>query len=121
MVDSNLPRFSQGLLAALLGLAFLFVWEAVVPALALVLALAVFGGPSLNLWAYLYRALPIPRGEPEPAAPPRFSQMLGAIFLTVATVGLFTTTQESTAWWVVGWGPALVVAVLAAVAATTSF
>lgn len=121
MVDSNLPRFSQGILAVLLAISFLVVLEAAVPVLAVVLAAAVFGGPRWNLWAYLYKSLPIPRGEPEPAAPPRFSQLLGAIFLTVSTVGLFATTQESTAWWVIGWGPALLVAVLAGVAATTSF
>lgn len=121
MVDSHLPRFSQALQAAILALAFLLLAPVVVPIMAVILAAAVFGGPKLNLWAYLYRALPIPRGEPEPAAPPRFSQLLGAIFLAIGTLGLWLAAEESTAWWVVGWGPALIVAVLAGIAAATSF
>lgn len=105
----------------LLGVAFLFDARVVVPILALILGASAFGGPSLNLWAYLYRALPIPRGEPEPAAPPRFAQRLGTVFLTVGTIGLYTAEAESTTWWVLGWGPALMVAVLSAIAATTAF
>lgn len=121
VVDSHLPRFSQALQALILAVAFLLLVPPVVPLMAVILAAAVFGGPKLNLWAHLYRALPIPRGEPEPAAPPRFAQFLGAIFLTIGTLGLWLAAEESTAWWVVGWGPALMVAVLAGVAATTSF
>jgi len=121
MIDSRLPRFSQGLQALLLAAAFLVdaVW--VVPLLAVVLIAAALGGARYNLLAYLYRALPIPAGEPEPAAPPRFAQTLGAVFLTLSSVFLLATGQDSTPWWVLGWGPTLVVAVLAALAATTSF
>ncbi|HZA41188.1 MAG TPA: DUF4395 family protein [Actinomycetota bacterium] len=121
MIDSNLPRFSQGLQAAVLALAFLLDWRVVVPILGAILLAAVTGGPRYNLLAQLYRALPIPRGEPEPAAPPRFAQALGVTFLAIGTVGLFAADPETTAWWIFGWGPALVVAVLAGVAATTSF
>ena len=121
MVDSRLPRFSQGMQAVLLGLAFLFDARFIVPALAVVLGAAVLGGPKLNLWAHLYRALPIPAGEPEPAAPPRFAQMIGTVFLVVGSAGLYLLEAETTTWWVLGWGPALAVAVLSAVAATTSF
>jgi hypothetical protein len=104
-------------------LAAAFVTDArwVVPLMAVILAAAVLGGPQLNLLAHLYRSLPIPPGEPEPAAPPRFAQTLGAIFLVIGSIGLFAATRETAAWWVLGWGPALAVAVLAALAATTSF
>jgi hypothetical protein len=121
VIDSRIPRFSQAVQAAALAIAFLLDLRAVVPVLAAILALAVLGGPSWNLLARLYQLLPIPPGEPEPAAPPRFAQTLGTIFLTMATVGLYATKAETTAWWVLGWGPALAVAVLAAMAAATSF
>lgn len=121
MIDSRLPRFSQAIQAVLLALAFLLEIEWLVVVLAAVLVLAAVGGPQLNLFAYVYRALPIPPGELEPAAPPRFSQTLGAIFLTIGSIALYTLRSGTTAWSVLGWGPAIVVAVLAALAATTSF
>ncbi|MQA99391.1 MAG: DUF4395 family protein [Actinobacteria bacterium] len=121
MVDSHLPRFSQGVQALLLAAAFLLELEIVVPLMALMLFAAVVGGPRWNLMGYLYRALLIPRGEPEPAAPPRFAQTLGTIFLTLGTIGLYTTDIDSTSRLVLGWGPALLVALLAALAATTGF
>ena len=121
MIDSNLPRFSQGLQAVVLALAFLLDVRPVVPILGLVLLAAVVGGSRYNLLAGLYRALPIPRGEPEPAAPPRFAQTLGVTFLAIGTAGLYAAEAESPGWWLLGWGPALVVAVLSGVAATTSF
>ena len=121
VIDSNLPRFSQGLQAVVLALAFLLDVRPVVPILGLVLLAAVVGGSRYNLLARLYRALPIPRGEPEPAAPPRFAQTLGVTFLAIGTAGLYAAEAESPGWWLLGWGPALVVAVLSGVAATTSF
>ena len=121
MIDSHLPRFSQAVQAVFLGLAFAALAEWVVPVMALVLALAAVGGPRLNLFAYLYRGLPIPPGEPEPAAPPRFSQTLGAGFLILASVVLLAVEPRSGVWWVLGWGPVLAVALLAGLAATTSF
>jgi hypothetical protein len=123
MIDSHLPRFSQGLQALLLAAAFLVDPESgrwVVVALAVILCAAALGGQQLNLFAYIYRALPIPRGEPEPAAPPRFAQTIGVIFLTIASVMLFASTTETTGWWIGGWGPALLVALLSGLAATTS-
>lgn len=121
MIDSNLPRFSQGLQSGLLALAFLLDLRWVVPVLAIILTLAVIGGPRFNVLAYLYKALPVPRGEPEPAAPPRFAQAIGAIFLIVGSASLYGSEAGSTVWWVLGWGPALVVALLAGIAAATTY
>lgn len=121
MIDSRIPRFSQGLQAVVLAVAFLLDWTWAVPILAVILAAAVLGGPRWNLLALLYRALPIPPGELEPAAPPRFAQTIGAAFLTIGAITLVTAQEGSATWWVLGWGPALAVAVLAALAATTSF
>ncbi len=121
MVDSHLPRFTQALLALLLLTGFLLGWRWIAPILMVALLLALVGGPTYNPFAQLYRRLPIPRGEPEPAAPPRFSQALGVGFLALGTVVLYAVERETVVWWALGWGPVLAVAVLAAVAATTSF
>jgi hypothetical protein len=39
----------------------------------------------------------------------------------VSSIGLFAASPETGPWWTLGWGPSLVVAVLAGLAATTSF
>jgi hypothetical protein len=119
MIDSHQPRFAQGIQALVLAVAFLADLRFVVPVLGVILAAAAIGGPRFNAFAYLYRALPIPRGEPEPAAPPRFAQVIGTIFLAIGTVFLYTARPETTLWWALGWGPALAVAALSGLAATT--
>lgn len=121
MIDSRLPRFSQAIQALALAVAFLVDARWVVVVLAGILVAAALGGPRWNLLAYLYKALPIPPGEMEPAAPPRFAQTLGAIFLTVGSIALFAAQPESQPWWIVGWGAALAVAVLSALAAAANF
>lgn len=121
MIDSAIPRFSQAVQALALALAFLLEARWVVPALAVLLAAAVVGGPRWNLLAHLYRALPLPSGEPEPAAPPRFAQTLGAVFLVVGSIALFAVEHGTQPYWIVGWGAALMVAMLAGLAAATSF
>jgi hypothetical protein len=121
MIDSAIPRFSQGLQAVLLALAFLVEARWLVPLLALVLLAAVVGGPTWNLLGRVYKALPLPSGELEPAAPPRFAQLLGTVFLGLATVGLFGSEPGTRPYWWAGWGLALLVAALAGLAATTRF
>jgi hypothetical protein len=121
MIDSRLPRFSQAIQAAVLAAAFLLDARAVVPVMGVLLLLAVAGGPRWNPFAHLYRLLPIPPGELEPAGPPRFAQALGTVFLAIGTVGLVASEPGTAPYWTLGWGPALAVAVLAGVAATTSF
>jgi hypothetical protein len=121
VVDSHLPRFSQGVIAVILSMAFVADLPIVVPVVGAALAAAVVGGPRVNVFAYLYRALPIPTGNLEPAAPPRFSQALGATFLAIGTVALYAARADTTPWWVLGWGPTLAVAVLAGIAAATAF
>lgn len=121
MIDSRLPRFSQALQAVVLALAFLVDARLAVVVLGAVLVAAAIGGPRWNLLAYLYKALPIPPGDLEPAAPPRFAQTLGAVFLTIASVALFVAEPETLPWFILGWGFALAVAVLSALAAATPF
>lgn len=121
MIDSHMPRFAQALQAVLLVAAFVLQVQAIVPIVAAVLLAAALGGPGANLFAHLYRALPLPRGEPEPAAPPRFAQRLGAALLVLSSLVLYLGAARTAPWWVLGWGPGLVVAALSALAATTGF
>lgn len=107
--------------AAILALAFLAESAWVVPILGLILLVNVVGGPRWSLFGRLYRGLRLPPGAPEPAAPPRFAQVLGTVFLALATVGLFAAAPGTKPYWIVGWGAALMVAVLAGIAATTRF
>jgi Domain of unknown function (DUF4395) len=102
-----------------LALAFAGDLRIVVPILAVIIGAAALGGPRFNLFAYLYRTLPIPRGEPEAAAPPRFAQTIGTIFLVTGSIFLYTAEPESTLWWALGWGPAIAVALLSGLAAAT--
>ena len=118
MVDVNVPRFNQALVALLTGAAFVFDLPAVVAVTFAVLAISWLGGPSAAPFTRIYVALVRPRFQPdgptefEPAAPPRFSQMLGAVFLGAATVALYSGASA------VGWTLALIVTALAALAAT---
>lgn len=117
MVDVNIPRFNQALVALLTGSAFVFDLPAVVAVTFAVLAVSWVGGPSAAPFTRIYVALVRPRFQPdgptefEPAAPPRFSQMLGALFLGAATVALYSGASA------VGWTLALIVTALAALAA----
>lgn len=121
MVDSHLPRFSQAVQAVLLVIAFALEARGIVVVLALILLGAVIGGARFNLLAYAYKGLAIPRGELEPAAPPRFAQTIGTGLLIIASVVLFAASPHSGPWWFFGWGPALVVAALSALAAASGF
>jgi len=118
MVDVNVPRFNQALVAVFTGGAFLFDQPAIVAVTFGVLALSWAGGPSLAPFTRLYAGLIRPRFQPagptefEPAAPPRFAQMIGTVFLGAATFALYAGAS------VVGWGLSLAVTALAGLAAS---
>lgn len=116
-VDVNVPRFNQALVAILTGIAFVLQWWPLVAAVAAVLAVTRFSGPRSGIFTQAYLRLVKPRldgpVETEWAAPPRFAQLLGVIFLGAATV-LFVLGLD-----VAGWGLTLAVTALAALAATT--
>ena len=116
-IDVNVPRFNQAMVAALVGIAFVLQWWPLVAGVAVVLGLTRLGGARWGVFTQLYLRLVRPRLkgaiETEPAAPPRFAQLLGAAFLGAATLAFILN------WAVVGWAVALVVFVLAALAATT--
>ncbi len=117
MVDVNIPRFNQALVALLTGAAFVFDLPAVVAVTFAVLAVSWLAGPSVAPFTRLYVAFVRPHLQPdgptefEPAAPPRFSQMLGALFLGAATVALYFGASA------LGWTLTLAVTALAALAA----
>ena len=116
-IDPRGPRFNQAVLAvALLG-GFLVDWRPVVPVFALVLLAGVaFGpryGPFLALYAKIIRPRLGPPAHLEDPRPPRFSAALGVIFLAAGSVAFAAGAPG------LGWGLALVVAALAALAAVT--
>jgi hypothetical protein len=116
-VDANVPRFNQAMVAALIAVAFVIQAPVLVVVTALILAMTRFGGARWGLFTQTYVRWVLPRLagpiETEAAAPPRFAQLLGVAFLTLAT-GLFAI-----GWAVAAWAVALTVFALALLAATT--
>jgi hypothetical protein len=116
-IDPRGPRFNQAVLTLGLVAGFVFDWKPAVPIFAVVLLLgSAFGsryGPFLRLYAEVIKPRLAPPAELEDPRPPRFASTVGVIFLTAATVAF--AGGGST----LGWALALVVAVLAALAAST--
>lgn len=118
-VDINVPRFSQGMVALLTGLAFVFQLAWLVAFTFLLLLFSWAFGPRLAPLAQLYVRVVRPRLQPggptefEDAQPPRFAQMLGAAALGAATVAFLMGAE------VVAWILTLAVTGLATLAAVT--
>jgi uncharacterized protein DUF4395/thioredoxin family protein len=116
-IDPRGPRFNQAVLALALVTGFLTDTRAVVPVWAAVLLLgAAFGpryGPVLRFYADVVRPRLAPPAELEDPRPPRFAAAVGVAFLGAATIA-FASGRAG-----LGWGLALVVATLAALAAVT--
>ena len=117
MVDVNVPRFNQLCVAVLTGLAFVLGFWQVVPVVAVILGLTRFGGPQVGLFTQIYVRFIKPRRtapvETEPAAPPRFAQLIGFAFLAAASLAFVA------GFGVVGWVITLIVTALATLAAAT--
>lgn len=121
MVDPRQPRLGQAITGIALLLGFVADWPMVMPLLAVILAGASLLGPRFNAYAYAFRALMPWFGPPrelEEAAPPRFANTLGFIFLALATFGYFAFDPPLAGGWV-SWVFALLVSGLALLAATT--
>ena len=116
-IDPRGPRFNQAVLAVGLFGGFLVDWRPAVPVFALILlAGAAFGpryGPFLVLYARVLRPRLGPPRQLEDPRPPRFSAALGVVFLAAGTLAFAAGSPG------LGWGLALVVAALAALAAVT--
>jgi hypothetical protein len=123
MVDPRQPRFGQAVTGSVLLVGYLLDWPVVIPILALVLAGASLLGPRANLFAHLFLWLKRPArlGPPrelEEAAPPRFANTLGFLFLTAAAVSYFAFRPPVLGGWL-AWGLGLLVSALALLAAAT--
>lgn len=124
LIDARQPRLGQGITSVLLFANFIVAPGApvMIPILAVVMGLASLFGPTFNLYAYLFKALKSRFGPPkelEEPWPPRFANLVGFVFLTVATVAwLLMAVPEAQINWVT-WGLGLIVAALAGLAATT--
>jgi hypothetical protein len=118
-VDVNVPRFNQAAVALLTALSFVFQQPWLVVLTFAILAVSWSAGPSVALFTQLYVRVVRPRlqpdgpGEFEPAAPPRFAQLVGAIVLGAASFALVA------GWETLGWALTLVVTALATLAAAT--
>lgn len=117
MVDPRQPRLGQAITGTALAIAFVLRWPPALVVWAAILAGASLLGPRANLYGYLYRALKRLLGPPkelEEAAPPRFANLLGFLFLTAGSV-LFYVFEAEVAAWTLG----VVVSGLALLAAIT--
>jgi hypothetical protein len=119
LVDPRQPRLGQGITGTVLLLGFVLGWPQVVPVLALILAGASLGGPSTNLYAWVFKGAKRvlrfgPPKELEEVGPPRFANTLGFIFLTSASILYYGFDLQ-----VAAWSLGLLVSGLALLASTT--
>ena len=118
-VDSQVPRGKAAFHTVLPVAAFLIdkpfppAGKVIIALTALAMAVSVVGGPRRSLFGRLFQqvirpAMHLRRGTIEAAAPHRFAEAVGAVFLVGAT-GAFLLGLS-----VVGWALSLIVAALAA-------
>ncbi len=115
VVDVNVPRFNQAVIAVVTACAFVFQMPVLVWfGFGLLFVSRVFG-PDVAPLTQFYVRLVRPRRtddiEFEAAAPPAFAQLLGTVTLGAAAASL------AIGWTVVGWGLTLLVTALASLAA----
>jgi hypothetical protein len=118
VIDSRAPRFNQATIGVLATLAVATGWWWVLGVLALQLLVGLTLGRRFCLPCLAYFELVQPRvgeGPLEDARPPRFANLVGAVFLTLATVAYAAGVD----W--LGAALAGIVAALALLAATTGF
>lgn len=116
-IDPRGPRVNQAVLAVALAAGFALDWRPVVPLFAAVLALGAALGPRWGPVLRVYSEVIRPRLGPPPhledPRPPRFASAVGVLFLVAAGAAFLAGAPG------LGWALALVVAALAALAATT--
>jgi uncharacterized protein DUF4395 len=118
VIDSRAPRFNQATIAVLSAVAIATGWSWLLGVLAGQLVIGLTFGRRLCLPCLAYFELVQPRfgeGPLEDSRPPRFANLVGAIFLTAATVAYAVGLEALGA--VLGG----IVAALALLAAATGF
>jgi hypothetical protein len=106
------------MVAILTGIAFLAQLPLLVAVVALILSATYLLGSRFGLFTQIYVRWVRPAVDPTPdefedARPPRFAQLVGSVFLLAATAAF------ALSWNAAGWALTLIVAALAALAATT--
>lgn len=120
-VDTNLIKFSQVVVVALTGIAFVAQWPVLVAVAAAALAVSA-GVPQASPFRLLYRRVMVPAGIVKPRvveddpAPHRFAQGVGAMFLVASSLVLFLTGAAA-----VGWALDLIVFALAGINLAVGF
>jgi hypothetical protein len=118
MIDSRAPRFNQATIGALAALAVATGWWWLLAALGAQLIVGLALGRRFCLPCLVYFEVVQPRfgeGPLEDARPPRFANMVGAVFLLAATAAY---ALDAT---IVGMALGSLVAALALLAAATGF
>ncbi len=116
VIDARGPRTNQAIVGVGALAAFLLQQEWIIVLLALQLIVGLTLGRRFCLPCRLWFDVLQPRfgeGEIEDARVPRFANVIGAVFLTAASVLLYTGASA------IGWALSLIVAALALLAATT--
>lgn len=116
VIDSRGPRTNQAIVGVGALIAFLANQDWIIVLLALQLIVGLTLGRRFCLPCRLWFDVLQPRlgeGMIEDARLPRFANIIGAVFLTVSSVLLYTGSSS------IGWALALIVAALALLAATT--
>src|SRR5919197_3169650 len=110
VIDSRAPRTNQAVIGTLALLAFVVDAQWLIALLALQFILGLTLGRRWCLPCLLYFEVIQPRigeGRIEDARPPRFANQIGAVFLSVATIGFLAGAATF------GWVLALIVSTLA--------
>ena len=116
VIDSRAPRTNQAVMGSLALLAFVVNAQWLIALLAIQLIVGLTAGRRYCLPCLLYFEVIQPRwgeGRIEDARPPRFSNQVGAVFLSLATIAFLAGLPTF------GWVLALIVATLALFASTS--
>jgi hypothetical protein len=118
VIDSRAPRFNQLLVGSLALLAVVTGWWGILAALAAQLLVGLTLGRRYCLQCLVYFEVLqrlVGEGPLEDARPPRFANLVGAVFLSAATLAY------AVGWDALGVGLGATVAALALLAAVTGF
>jgi hypothetical protein len=116
VIDARAPRFNQATIGLVAGVAIIAGWPWLIGLLALQFILGLTFGRKWCLPCFFYFEVVQPRfgeGEVEDARPPRFANMVGAVFLSASTVAHIVGLET------LGWVLAGIVSALALLAAIT--